>query len=91
MAINITNTKKTEMVMTNNLAVDGRVIYVQQYTINSEDPYNFTDQSHYEYSATSEDKALYMANKASFRQQQTAYEDEVFAKIAEMVAQNQAK
>jgi|GEM_PF-3313147 hypothetical protein len=88
---NITNTETTEIVMTNNIALEGKNIRIQIYKINSMDPDNYGEESRFDYSATAEDKAAYMANKADFRQQETAFEDKVFAKIEEIKAQNTAK
>ena len=87
----ITNKETTEIVMTNNIELDGKTIRVQRYTINSVDPDNYGEESRFDYNATTEDKASYMANKADFRQQETAFEDKVFAKIEEIKAQNTAK
>ena len=92
MAISITTAEKTEMKMSNNIMMDGKVIKVQEYKIDSDNPYNYNDEgTHFEYGVTADDKATYMANKAEFRKVESAFEDKVFAKIAEMVAQNQAK
>ena len=83
----ITNTETTEIVMTNTIKLEGKVIRVQTYKINSDNPDNYSEEKRFDYGTTADDKAVYMANKEDFRQAERAFEDKVFAKIAELKLQ----
>lgn len=84
---NITNAETTEIVMTNTIKQEDKAIRVQIYKINSDNPDDYSEENRFDFGATANDKAVYMDNKADFRQMESAFEDKVFAKIAELKLQ----
>lgn len=84
----ITTNKSRQIIVTNRIDVDGHPCKYQSYTINSDDPNNFSESS---YPANEESKAIYKANRVEVRKVEAAFEDEVFALVDQMISEKENK